>query len=230
MSKRQSKEPGTTGEAGQAGEEGRQELCDRLLEAALAHAPFEGWGRRTLVHAAHDAGIDRATMLRLCPGGGSDLLAMLDDWADRKMLAAVSAADLARLPVRRRVARLIRARLEALGPHREAVRRAIVAGLVPTGTLAASRSIWRTCDRVWQAVALPAEADRGIGRVTRRATLVGVLTTTTLFWLDDRSEHSDLSWAFLDRRIDDALRLGKVTAQAGEVVDRLRRPFARGAA
>lgn len=225
MNERQDEE---LGEAAAAAADGRQELCDRLLEAALMHAPFEGWSHRTLARAAEDAGIDRATMRRLCPNGGSDLLVLLDDWADRQMLAALPAQDLARLPVRRRVAQLIRARLEALGPHREAVRRAIVAGLVPTGTLAASRSIWRTCDRIWLAVALPAEADLGIGRLTRRATLVGVLTTTTLFWLDDRSEHSAQSWAFLDRRIEDALRLGKVTAQAGEVVDRLRRPFARG--
>ena len=55
------------------------------------------------------------------------------------------------MPVRRRIAALVRARLEALARHREAIRRAVVAGMLPQGTLAAGRAIWTTCDLIWQA-------------------------------------------------------------------------------
>ncbi|MCX7631508.1 MAG: COQ9 family protein, partial [Geminicoccaceae bacterium] len=43
----------------------------------------------------------------------------------------------------------------------------------------------------------------------RRATLAAVLLSTTLFWLEDESEGCRATWAFLDRRIEDALNIGR---------------------
>ncbi len=39
----------------------------RVLEAALTHAAFDGWSRRTLQNAAADCGFDKATATRLFP-------------------------------------------------------------------------------------------------------------------------------------------------------------------
>ena len=114
----------------------RRALKDRVLEAALLHAAFDGWSRRTLANAAQDAGLDAATARRLFPQGGDSLLAWLDDWADRGMLAAVADLDLAKLPVRRRIALLVRRRLELLSAHREAVRRAVAESLAERATSA----------------------------------------------------------------------------------------------
>ncbi|MCS7268363.1 MAG: COQ9 family protein [Geminicoccaceae bacterium] len=187
----------------------RREQRDRILEAALAHVAFDGWSDRALRAGADDAGIDRATARRLFPQGGDSLLAWLDDWADRKMLEACPAEELQRLPVRRRIARLVRARLEALAPHREAVRRALAARGLPGNWLEAGKAFWTTLDRIWQAVGLPPEADSGLDYYTRRATLAAVLLSTTLFWLEDESEGCRATWAFLDRRIEDALNIGR---------------------
>ncbi len=198
----------------------RQRTRDRILEAALQHAAFEGWCRRTLLAAADDAGVDRATARRLFPQGGESLLAWLDDWADRRMLEACPADELARLSIRRRIARLVRARLEPLTPHREAVRRALAARGLPGNLGAGARGFWTTLDRIWGAVGLPPESDSGLDWYTRRLTLAGVLASTTLFWLDDASEGSAASWAFLERRIEDALRVGRA---GGQLVDLLAR-------
>ncbi|MCS6780586.1 MAG: COQ9 family protein [Geminicoccaceae bacterium] len=208
----------------------RQEQRDRILEAALAHAAFDGWSTRTLLAAADDAGIDRATARRLFPQGGDSLLAWLDDWADRRMLEACPAEELARLPIRRRIARLVRARLEPLTPHREAVRRALAARGLPGNLIDAGKGFWTTLDRIWQATGLPPEADAGLDFYTRRLTLAGVLASTTLFWLDDESEDCAASWAFLDRRIEDALKVGRLAGRALDLAARvpglggLRRP------
>jgi ubiquinone biosynthesis protein COQ9 len=197
----------------------RQELRDRVGEAALGHAAFDGWGRRTLHRAAEDAGVDRGTAARLFPQGAESLLDWLADWADRQMEQAIDPEELAKLPVRRRIARLVRARLEALTPHREAVRRAAIARSIDA--LAGGRELWRTVDRVWQAVGLPDGADRGVGFYSRRATLAGVLTATFLYWLEDSSADCADSWAFLDRRIEDVMRLGRVTSRVSDVVGRM---------
>jgi hypothetical protein len=108
----------------------RLERRDRVLEAALSHVPFDGWSRKSLYAGAADAGFDAATARLLFPGGGDDLLDHLDDWADRRMLARLDELDLATMRVRERVAAAVRARLEVLAPHREAVRRALAARMV----------------------------------------------------------------------------------------------------
>jgi ubiquinone biosynthesis protein COQ9 len=192
---------------------------DRILEAALMHAAFDGWCKKTLMHAAADCGVDAETARRLFPQAGDSLLEWLDDWADRKMLAAVEHEELMRLPIRRRVARLVRARLEALAEHREAVRRAVAARGMPYNLMTAGRAVWRTVDLIWDAVGMGGGPGEGFSWYSRRATLAAVLVTTLLYWLEDSSEDHADSWAFLDRRIEDVMRIGKLR---GQVTDMLR--------
>jgi ubiquinone biosynthesis protein COQ9 len=206
----------------------RTALKDRVLEAALLHAAFDGWSRRTLHNAALDAGLDAAAARRLFPRGGDSLLAWLDDWADRRMLAAVAGIDLERMPVRRRIALLVRSRLEPLSAHREAVRRAAAARGLPGNLAGTGQSVWRTVDLMWQAAGLGGSPTEGFAYYSRRATLAAVLTSTLLYWLGDQSEDCAASWAFLDRRIEDVMRIGRVRSTIEGWTSRLtgRRPSA----
>lgn len=191
----------------------RVALKDRVLVAAFGHAAFDGWTRKMLHAAAETAGISVGDAARLFPQGPASLLAWADDWADRQMLAAVPPAQLAGMKLRAKVAALIRGRLEALSPHREAIRRAIPARTLTGDVGSAARGFARTLDVIWEAAGLPWETDDKVARVTRRISLGGVLSSVTLFWLNDGSEHHAASWAFLDRRLDDVMRLGRLTGK-----------------
>jgi ubiquinone biosynthesis protein COQ9 len=188
----------------------RRALKDRVLEAALLHAAFDGWSRRTLVNAAHDAGLDAPTARRLFPRGGDSLLSWLDDWADRRMVEGVAGIEIDRLPVRRRIALLVRARLEPLTPHREAMRRAVAAHGLPGNAVGTGRALWRTVDLMWRTAGLGGDPAEGFSYYSRRATLAGVLVATLLYWLSDHSEEGKDSWAFLDRRIETVMQIGKL--------------------
>lgn len=188
----------------------RQEQRDRLLGAALVHVPFDGWCRRSLRAGAADLGMDLGLARRLFPRGGDDLLIHLEDWADRQMLARTDLAGLARLRTHERIAELVRARLAILTPHREALRRATAARWLPGNAIAATTSLWRTVDLIWEAAGdRPADASY----YSKRALLAAVWTSTFLFWLDDRSEALADTWAFLERRLDNVMRFGKLRAR-----------------
>jgi ubiquinone biosynthesis protein COQ9 len=201
---------------------GRVAEKDAILEAAFSHAAFDGWSRRTLLQAASDVGIDKATARRLFPKGGDSLLAWLDDWTDRRMLEAAEPAGLAALPVRQRIATLIRCRLEVLSEHKEALRRATVARGTPRNLVGGSRAFWRTLDRIWDAAGFASDgAIRSFSYYSRRATLGAVLTSTFLYWLEDHSPgHAD-TWAFLDRRIENVMQFGKLTGRLQGFLDNL---------
>ncbi|MGH6902139.1 MAG: COQ9 family protein [Geminicoccaceae bacterium] len=186
----------------------REEQRDRLLEAALVHVPFEGWSRRSLRAGAADMGLEPGLARRLFPRAGDDLLVQVERWADRQMLAR--AGPLEGLRVRDRIARLVRSRLEALGPHREAMRRATAARMLPSNGFAACGSLWRTVDLMWSAAG---DEARDASYYTKRSLLAAVWTSTFLFWLDNRSPDFEGTWAFLDRRIDNVMQIGKLRAR-----------------
>ena len=186
----------------------REEQRARLLEAALVHVPFDGWSRRALFAGAGDLGLDPSVARRLFPRGGDDMLAHMERWADRQTLARSGPLD--GLRVRDRIARLVRTRLEVLDPHREAMRRAVAARMLPSNAFAACGSLWRTVDLMWSAAGDDA---RDASYYTKRSLLAAVWTSTFLFWLDDRSEGSADTWAFLDRRIDNVMQIGKLRAR-----------------
>jgi ubiquinone biosynthesis protein COQ9 len=198
----------------------REAQRDQLLEAALAHVPFDGWSRRSLFAGARDLGIEPGLARRLFPQGGDDLLVHLERWADRQMMARVEGEALQDLPMRERIARLVRARLEVLTPHREALRRATAARLLPTNALAATASLWHTVDLMW---ALAGDRANDVSFYTKRSLLAAVWSSTFLYWLDDRSEGLAATWAFLDRRIENVLQIGRLRARLDDAVQGLGR-------
>ena len=52
----------------------REGLRQALLLAALPHVPFEGWGRRSLLAGARDAGIATPLALGAFPAGASEMI------------------------------------------------------------------------------------------------------------------------------------------------------------
>lgn len=205
----------------------REQQRDRLLEAALVHIPFEGWSRRALLAGAADIGVEPSVAKRLFPKGGDDLLAHLDNWADRQMLARVDRSAIKHLRVRDRIVKLVRTRLEVLSPHREAVRRAVAARLLPGNALNAGTSLWRTADIMWS---IADERADPASYYTKRGLLLLVWTSTFFYWLEDRSVGLRDSWAFLDRRIDNVMLIGKLRGQMQGVFKDLERfnPLATG--
>jgi ubiquinone biosynthesis protein COQ9 len=198
----------------------REEQRDQLLEAALVHVPFDGWSRRSLFAGARDLGIEPGLVRRLFPRGGDDLLAQLERWADRRMLAQVETDALGAMRIRERIGTLVRARLEALAPHREAMRRAVAARLLPGNAMAGCASLWRTVDLMWSVAGDKAD---DYSYYTKRSLLAAVWTSTFLFWLEDRSDGMRDSWAFLDRRIGDVMQIGALRARIGDAWRRLGR-------
>ncbi len=188
----------------------REEQRNQLLEAALIHIPFDGWSKRALLQGAADFGVDAGKAKRLFPRGGDDLLVQLDVWADRQLVERVDQADLDKMRIRDRIAKLVWARLDVLSPHREAIRRAVAARLLPTNAIAAGTALWRSIDLIW---ALAGDRATDSSYYTKRGLLLAVWTTTFFYWLEDHSVGLRDSSAFLERRIDNVMQFGKVRSQ-----------------
>ena len=114
------------------------------------------------------------------------------------------------MKVRDRIRSLVWARIEAVAPHREALRRALAVLAQPQNLARASRLAWRAADAIWR---LAGDTATDLSHYTKRATLVAVYGATLLAWLDDQSDGFAATAAFLDRRIDDVMRFEKAKAR-----------------
>lgn len=195
---------------------GRERL--QILEAILAHVPFDGWTEKSFKAAARDLNMEPGDMERLFPHGPRDAIDVFLRQADQDMLAAAEEADLNTLKIRERIATLIKARITAMAPHREAARRAAVTLALPGNADLALRCLYRTVDLMWQAA-----GDRSAdwNYYTKRMTLAGVYSATFLYWLGDHSLDYEETWGFVDRRIDDVMRIEKTKARLRESVANL---------
>lgn len=188
---------------------------DRLMLAVLPNIAFDGWTRRALHLAGDSVGMNAGAADDLFPRGTIDLIAHFSDWADRQMLEALAGHEgFEELKVREKITLGVRTRLEILEPHRDAERRALAVLSMPGNGVVASRLLYRTVDALWHAAG---DVSTDYNFYTKRGLLAAVQGSTLLYWLGDSSEGHEASWAFLDRRIANALALGRTAGRASRV-------------
>ncbi|MDE3079133.1 MAG: COQ9 family protein [Paracoccaceae bacterium] len=183
----------------------------RLLDAAMMHVPFDGWSTATFDAACRDAEVDPGLARAMFPRGGLDLALAYHAAGDAEMLRRLKETDLSALRFRDRIATAVRLRLEAA--DREAVRRGTTLFALPQHAADGAKAIWGTADLIWKALG---DRSDDINWYTKRATLSGVYAATVLFWLGDDSPGAEATWAFLDRRIEDVMRIETAKSKVRE--------------
>jgi ubiquinone biosynthesis protein COQ9 len=199
------------------------DLRAALLDAALPHVPFEGWSEHVILAAARELNVAPALALDDFPDGPMDLVAAFAERMDAAMLARLAEADIGALKIRARITLAVRTRLELLGPWREAERRAASLGALPHNAPRMLALGYRTVDAMWRAA-----GDRAtdFNHYTKRGLLYLVYGATLAFWLQDDSTDQAPTWAFLDRRIADVMRIEGAKGTVGRLAARLPSPVA----
>ena len=186
------------------------DLKDKLLDAALAHVPFDGWSEASFEAAVSESELEPALAHGLCPRGAVDLAVAYHKRGDMRMLARLAQTDLDEMRYSARVTAAVRYRLEAV-EDKELVRRGMTLFALPSFAPEGARLIWETCDAIWEALG---DTSEDLNWYTKRATLSGVYSSAVLYWLGDTSEGHEATWAFLERRIENVMQFEKVKAKA----------------
>lgn len=190
------------------------ELTLDQLRAALAplnarNAVFDGWSERALGASAAELGVPASRARIAFPGGAAD---MIDAWyasIDAAMADAFPAERIAALKIRQRIRDLVLFRIDRIEPVREAARRSLAILAQPQNLVRGARLGWRSADAMWR---LARDTATDFNHYSKRAILSGVYGATLLVWLGDESGGRAETRAFLDRRIDDVMRIEKLKA------------------
>lgn len=198
---------------------------DKIIEAMLAHVEFDGWSKEALVLGVADAGFSEDMALRAFPNGMAEIVDHFAEWSDRRMLEALEAQDLSAMKIRQRIHACVKTRIQINAPHKEAVRRLLSYFALPSNAPLATRLAWRSCSAMWYAA-----GDRSAdwNHYTKRGLLVSVYGATLLYWMSDEGdEDGDYpeTWAFLERRIADVLKVSGLPNRLKDLLCGLAGPF-----
>lgn len=185
-------------------------LRDQLADAMAAEASFDGWTRTALAAGARRLELQQGEADRLFPGGPVQVLTHLSQRADVRTVEDMEKEGVGALKIRDRIKGAVRIRLERHAGEREAVRRALALLSLPFNAGVALKLLYKTVDAMWYAAG---DTSTDFNFYTKRATLAGVYSSTLLYWLNDRSTGAEATWAFLDRRIDDVMKIEKLKSQ-----------------
>ena len=187
-----------------------EQLRRRLALTVAENAVFDGWSSAAVDAAADALGIDRSQARLAMPKTQAGMVETYIEAVDRALEEHFTEERLAGMKIRQKIRALVWRRLEIMAPAREAVRRGVAILAMPQNVPLGLRVGWRTADRMWR---IAGDTSTDYNHYTKRLLLGGVYASTLLVWLDDKSEHWSETSAFLDRRIDDVMKIEKYKAE-----------------
>ena len=187
------------------------ELIRRQLALAVGeNAVFDGWTTAAVDAAAAQLGIDQAQARLAMPKDQVGKVETYIEAVDRALEDWFTPEQLQGLKIREKIRTIVWKRLEIMEPAREAVRRALSILAMPQNVSTGLNTGWHTADVMWR---IAGDTSTDYNHYTKRLMLGGVYASTLLVWLDDQSEGFMETAAFLDRRIDDVMKIEKAKAQ-----------------
>ena len=177
-----------------------------ILKAALPITAFEGWTTRTLSEACHACDLPKGAEGVYFPDGPLELIAFWSEECDAAVEAHLESLDISKMRIRDKVTSGVIARLEAIGPHGEAAKRASARLALPDAIGQGPAQIWRAADTIWRAIG---DSSTDYNYYSKRTILSGVLTSSLISWLSDETRDKAKARAFVDARIENVMQFEK---------------------
>lgn len=193
---------------------------DALIKAWIPLVAKQGWKWADAVTVSRAAGYQDNMAEAVFPGGINDVAGHFSDLVDRMMINRLQTVPLEALRTRDRIKTAVLTRLQVLTEHKEAMPATLAFWTVPIRVVQGQQIVWRTADRIWS---WAGDQSTDHNRYTKRGLLASILMATLLVWIDDKSEGKTVTQAFLDRRIENVMDIGKFVGNMRTVKDVMKR-------
>ena len=195
-----------------------QDRKQKFLYYVLDDINLNGWSKNFFDSYSKEGIFTNNEIRVFFPNGRADFLRYWFDISEKLMLEDLSKVEIQELKVREKIKKIIRVRLERWKSYKVAIKRTLPILIMPSSGTLLSFSLMKTSDSIWKSA-----GDRSVdfNFYTKRGLLLGVYSTTFIFWLDDNSKDDQKTWEFLDRRVEEVLQIPKVKTRINETLHRI---------
>jgi ubiquinone biosynthesis protein COQ9 len=193
-------------------------LRDRVVLASLPYVEDKGWTWEAVKQASIDCKVQDKIENGLFSNGLVDVVAHFSDYIDRLMLKKLESLPVSSLRSKDKVRAAILCRLNILENYKLAIKSSLSFWAMPTHVIQGQRVLWRTSDCIWN---WAGDTATDYNRQTKRAILSSILAGTAMVWIGDESEGHIVTQAFLDRRLENVMEIGKTIGTMKKIVPNL---------
>lgn len=147
-----------------------------------------------------------------------DMVAHFSDYNDRVMLEKLKKISSSSLRSKDKVRAAVLCRYGILENQKSAVKASMAYWALPNHVIQGQRVLWRTADCIWN---WAGDTATDYNRQTKRVLLSSILLGTTMVWIGDESEDHIVTQAFLDRRLENVMEIGKTIGTMKKIVPNL---------
>ena len=130
------------------------------------------------------------------------------------MLENLTKTDLSGLRYSEKIAEAVWIRVSAFEDyqvHQIVLKKALATFLLPANLLPGTKLVWDTADKIWNFMG---DTSDDYNWYTKRMILSGIISSTFLFFIGDKSEGFVDTRDFINRRISDVMEFEKAKSQA----------------
>ena len=181
----------------------------KVVELALQNVIFDGWTWKAIYSSGISLNIDKDSIKELFPNGPRDLVREFISNLDSQMLAAMNKLKFDGMPIRTRIYSAVKIRIELYEQYREQISGLLSYLSFPGNISFGSGLTFKTVSRIWYGIG---DESTDFSYYTKRGLLTVIYSATLLYWLSDNSKDSADTWSFLERRIEDVMKIPKIKA------------------
>jgi ubiquinone biosynthesis protein COQ9 len=193
-------------------------LRDKILLACLPLVAEKGWSWNVVCQAASECKAQDKIEEGLFSNGLVDVVAHFSDYTDRMMIEKLKKLPVSTLRSKDKVRLAVISRFDILENNKEVIKSSLAFWATPTHVIQGQRVLWRTSDCIWN---WAGDTATDYNRQTKRALLSSILAGTAMVWIGDTSEGHIVTHAFLDRRLENVMEIGKTIGTMKKIVPNL---------
>lgn len=181
----------------------------QILQEVFSELPFADWDERLFFKIEEKLGMVKNEHVLLYPSGIQELVDEYEQYLDELMLGKLKNISSEKSSkIRDKIKYAICCRLENDIPHFKLILAKTTKFYKKLNNLNLGlKTTWRTVDLMWK---FAGDTSTDYNYYTKRGLLFGVYTATSLHYLKDESKGNEATWHFLDKRLNDILKINKL--------------------
>ena len=200
-------------------------INENLVLGMLENVPFDGWNWEALYKSAEELKLysknldehDKKQLRSLFKNDLVETIKIFNDYLDKNMLEKFVKSKHNIKKTHEKIRHLILSRLDSALEHKESIRSSIGLMSLPQNSKNSFLMLYKTCDKIWRA---SGDESTDFSFYTKRIILSGVYSTTLLFWINDETNELKNTEDFLDRRLKDVSKIGKIKDRGGKILNK----------
>jgi len=199
-------------------------LKKNLMTQMLDHVPDLGWTWDALHKAVKTTkkakSSNKEELQTIFDNKISNIIGTFNDKLDEDMHVIFNTENNKDLGTTDTIKALILSRLKASANYKSIIKTSLFFMAQPRNSYDAFNQLMKTSNRIWE---IAGDTSSGGTFYSKRLILSGVYSSTLVHWLAKEDRSAKESEGFLDRRLEDVKKFGKISKQSIEVFEKTKR-------